>query len=200
MGRSTDGEEAVKIYLASSWRNEQQPVVLAALRAAGHDVYDFKNPKPGDNGFGWKQIQDTPPPWSAELTREILEHRIANHGFDLDYSAMQWAEACVMLQPCGRSAALELGWAAGAGKMTFVILADGQEPELMLKLAESICTSVDEVIEKLDDMQNIRRKMQSFSSATHCHHAGCRHADAWHSNIGSRPCMYDNCPCQSLRS
>ena len=30
----------MKIYLASSWRNQHQPEVLQALRAAGHEVYE----------------------------------------------------------------------------------------------------------------------------------------------------------------
>jgi len=34
----------MKIYLASSWRNQYQADVLAALRVSGAEVYDFKNP------------------------------------------------------------------------------------------------------------------------------------------------------------
>lgn len=36
----------MNIYVASSWRCARQPAVVAALRAAGHEVYDFKNPAP----------------------------------------------------------------------------------------------------------------------------------------------------------
>lgn len=136
----------MKIYVASSWRNERQADVVAALRAAGHEVYDFKNPGPGMTGFGWKKILPDPAPWSAEKTREVLEHPIAQAGFDSDIGAMHWADAIVMVQPCGRSAALELGWGAGAGKLTVALLADGQEPELMLKVADKIALSLDEVI------------------------------------------------------
>ena len=31
-----------KIYVASSWRNTFYPEVVARLREAGHDVYDFR--------------------------------------------------------------------------------------------------------------------------------------------------------------
>lgn len=34
-----------RIYLASSWRNEHQPRILALLRDAGHEVYDFRHPQ-----------------------------------------------------------------------------------------------------------------------------------------------------------
>lgn len=135
----------MKIYVASSWRCQRQPAVVDRLRAEGHDVYDFRNPAPGDTGFGWRQVTPEPPPWSAEHTRRVLAHPVAEHGFGLDIGALRWCDACVMVQPCGRSAALELGYAAGAGKKAIVLLDDGQEPELMLKVADSICISLDEV-------------------------------------------------------
>lgn len=150
-----------KIYLASSWRNDAQPAAVQALRAAGHEVYDFKNPAPGNNGFGWRQILPEPPPWSAAQTREVLAHPVAEQGFRFDFDAMRWSDTIVMLQPCGRSAALELGWGAGAGKLTLVVLADGQEPELMLKCADRLCTSIDEAVELLRGWDPVARTFAS---------------------------------------
>lgn len=135
----------MKVYVASSWRNALQPHVVEALRADGHEVYDFRNPAPGNQGFGWRQCVEEPPPWSAEVTRAVLAHPVAESGFTLDFDAMKWSDAIVMIQPCGRSAALELGWGCGAGKVTAVLLVDGQEPELMLKCADRLCTSLDEL-------------------------------------------------------
>jgi hypothetical protein len=40
----------VRVYVASSWRNGQQPAVVAALRAAGHEVYDFREPRQATTG------------------------------------------------------------------------------------------------------------------------------------------------------
>lgn len=136
----------MKVYVASSWRNQRQPAVVAALRAAGHEVYDFRNPAPDLLGFSWKHCEGDPPPWSAEKTREVLSHPRAEQGFNADFDAMKWADAVVMVQPCGRSAALELGWGCGAGKRTAVLMDDGQEPELMLKCADKLCASLDEVL------------------------------------------------------
>ena len=48
---------------------------------------------------------------------------------------MEWADAFVLLMPCGRSAHLEAGWAIGAGKPTAILLSAG-EPELMYKMAD----------------------------------------------------------------
>lgn len=139
----------LKIYVASSWKNLLQPGVVAALRAAGYDVYDFKNPAPGNHGFAWSSVAETPPPWSAIETRQVLKHPIAEQGFNFDFNAMQWADAVVMVQPCGISAGTELAWAAGAGKLAIAFLADGQTPELMLKMADYLCVSMEEVFDAL---------------------------------------------------
>ena len=128
-----------KIYLASSWRNKQQPEVLAMLRAEGHEVYDFRNPAPGNVGFGWQQtgynMHDM-----ALYARHITRNPAALAGFKLDKDALHWCDTCVLLLPCGRSAHLEAGYAMGQGKQTFVVLSkDGFEPELMYLLGDNIC-------------------------------------------------------------
>lgn len=41
----------MRIYVASSWRNEIQPDVVSALQGVGHDVYDFRHPIDGIEGF-----------------------------------------------------------------------------------------------------------------------------------------------------
>ena len=48
----------MRIYVASSWRNLIQPDVVVMLRNLGHNVYDFKNPGPGNSGFQWAQIDE----------------------------------------------------------------------------------------------------------------------------------------------
>jgi hypothetical protein len=142
----------MRIYVASSWRNEaRQQATVRALRADGHEVYDFRNPAPGDHGFGWRQCVDTPQPWSAETMREVLKHPIAQAGFQKDMVALSGADATVLVLPCGRSAHLELGWATGAGRKTVVLLDDPiSEPELMYLACDAICVSLDEVRAVLD--------------------------------------------------
>lgn len=126
----------MKIYLASSWRNELQPSVLKKLRDDGHQVYDFRNPSPGVQGFGWRQTIDRPIKTGDDLL-EALAHPRAQEGFDFDFNAMRWAECCVLLLPCGNSAHLEAGWFAGAGKPVAVYCPELREPELMYKCFDS---------------------------------------------------------------
>jgi hypothetical protein len=135
-----------KIYVASSWRNAIQPFVVTSLREEGHLVYDFRNPAPGDSGFSWASIDPYWRDWSASQYLDALNHKRAVDGYAHDIGAMQWADTCVLVLPCGRSAHLELGWMAGSGKRTIILTRDGEEPELMAKMATKICTSLDQVL------------------------------------------------------
>ena len=136
-----------RIYVAASWRTPRQPEVVAVLRAAGHDVYDFRHPAPGDQGFGWREIDPKWHTWTAEQYVAGLRHPVARHSFAQDMGALSRADLVVLVQPSGRSAALEFGWARGCGKPGAVLLAEGQEPELMLAMADLLTPSLDRVVE-----------------------------------------------------
>lgn len=145
----------MKIYVASSWRNPYQPGIVEDLRAQGHEVYDFRHPPGGDHlGFSWSDVDPDWPSWAAEQYVAALDHPIAQAGFDSDFNAMTWADACVLVLPCGRSAHLEAGWFAGAGKPVWILL-DANEfqrdaghhvTELMYKMATRIFTMTDELL------------------------------------------------------
>jgi len=140
----------MKIYVASSWRNGRQPYVVDLLREWDHEVYDFRNPKPGDSGFHWSEIDPKWKLWSPQDFRDGLAHPLAQEGFSKDLEAMKWANAFVLVLPCGKSAHLELGWAIGARKPSIILIENASEPELMYKMATSICTSLDELKETLE--------------------------------------------------
>jgi len=154
----------MKIYLASSWRNSQQPALVRLLRSAGHDVYDFRNPRPGCHGFSWSAIDPRWEEWTPEQYRASLGHLLADEGFRDDMNALKACEACVMLQPCGRSSALELGYAVGAGKFTIAQLAPG-EPELMLLMVNAISLSDDETLAVLAAEQKRRLPWPGYVKA-----------------------------------
>lgn len=138
-----------RIYLASSWRNPYQPALVDYLRDNGHQVYDFRNP-PNGTGFAWHEIGLDAKACTAENYRTaLLTHPRAAQGFMSDFAAMRWADTGLLVLPCGRSAHLELGWMAGAGKRTLILTQDGEEPELMALLADRICISIDEVLAEL---------------------------------------------------
>lgn len=139
-----------RIYAASSWRNEFQPHVVQQLRNAGHEVYDFRKRFNGVPGFAWSEIDPEWQAWSAKRYRELLTTSpIAALGFVSDLRGMQWADTCVLILPCGRSAHLEAGWFCGQGKRCIILTRDGEEPELMALLATDICVSIREVTDVL---------------------------------------------------
>jgi hypothetical protein len=141
----------VRIYLASSWRNVEQPSAVERLRACGHDVYDFRKPPGGiPDGFRWSELDPDWENWNAVTYRAGLQQPLAQKGFYSDFDGMRWADVGVLLLPAGRSAHLELGWMAGAGKRTIIWTRDGEEPELMALLADQICTSFEEVAAALE--------------------------------------------------
>ena len=146
-----------KIYVASSWRNKYYPEVVARLRAAGHQVYDFRIPgsvipgltgdlSPGANGFHWTDIDQNAPNWTFNEYKEGLRHPLAERQFTADLEALAWADTCVLVLPCGRSAHTEAGWMAGAGKRVIAYIPEMSEPELMYKLFDDVVGNLDELI------------------------------------------------------
>jgi hypothetical protein len=148
----------VKLYVASSWRNPYQPGMVDILRAIGHEVYDFRHPPGGDHlGFSWSDVDPGWRSWSALDYVIGLDHPIAVDGFESDFGAMQWADACVLVLPCGRSAHLEAGWFVGQGKPLYIVLDDAEfghdaghhVTELMYRMATRIVRTTSDLLAEL---------------------------------------------------
>lgn len=135
------------IYVASSWRNMMQQATVLTLRAAGFEVYDFKNP-PANTGFKWSEVGLPNTILGSEdcLIEDYLaglEHPRSVEGFNADFDAMKNADTFILVLPCGRSAHLELGWAVGAGKRTCIYAPEERIlPELMYKMVDHIAPSM----------------------------------------------------------
>lgn len=135
-----------KIYVASSWRNKYYPEVVSALREAGHEVYDFRNPPHGGNGFRWTDIDENAPNWSFKEYSDALHHKNAERQFQADWDALNWADTCVLVLPCGRSAHTEAGWMAGARKSVIAYIPEMVEPELMYKLFDDVVGTINDLL------------------------------------------------------
>ena len=138
-----------RIYVASSWRNQYFPEVVTRLREVGHEVYDFRNPPHGGAGFHWTDVDPDAPNWTYAQYAEGLHHPLAERQFQADIDALTWADTCVLVLPCGRSAHTEAGWMAGAGKRVLAYIPEMVEPELMYKLFDAVAGSLDELVEKI---------------------------------------------------
>jgi nucleoside 2-deoxyribosyltransferase len=133
-----------KIYVASSWRNENQPHIVKLLRSIGHEVYDFKNPTPSNQGFHWSDVNPNYKDWTPE--QFVLDlysgNKFVTEGLGFDLGGLNWCDTCICLLPCGRSAHLEAGYCIGKGKPTLFYLSHNQfEPELMYLLGNTCVTN-----------------------------------------------------------
>ena len=144
----------MKIYIASSWRCLYQPMVVERLRALGHEVYDFRGVGTGwgeleglVGGFSWSEVDPNYTNWPQDIPAYLmgLEHPRAIEGFNRDMDALRSADCCILVNPCGQSAHAELGYAAGAGKLTAAWCPEIREPDLMLKMAGFITSSWDAI-------------------------------------------------------
>lgn len=131
----------MKIYAASSWRNPIHPAVVHILRKCGHEVFDYRHPEPGNNGFKWDQCGISYKHGDRvtyEQYMDMLNNPVAKHAFDLDFRGLDSADACVLTLESGKSSHLELGYAIGKGKLSVIILPPDIEPDLMYKMATHI--------------------------------------------------------------
>ena len=147
-----------KIYVASSWRNPYYEQVVKRLREQDFEVYDFRNPPHGGKGFHWTDVDENAPNWTFEEYAEGLKHPLAEKQFQADLEALEWADACVLVLPCGRSAHTEAGWMAGRGKKVVVYIPKMEEPELMYKLFDAVVSNTYDLI-RFFEPNKVPRKM-----------------------------------------
>lgn len=117
-----------RIYISSSWKNEAQPSLVDLLRQHGHQVYDFRHPSGRDDKNVWEEVTASLH-MSASYHQEILlpedfdrllrEEKVHDR-FNEHFNAMNDADTCILLLPCGRSSHVEAGYMAGNGKRVFV--------------------------------------------------------------------------------
>ena len=82
-----------------------------------------------------------------------LRHPAAEAGFKSDMDALMAADVCILVWPSGVSAAMEFGYAVGAGKKTFVV-GMPREADLMVKMADHYCQSFEELEFMLEDLND----------------------------------------------
>ena len=141
----------MKIYLASSWRNEFQPAIVARLRRDGFDVYDFRNPPKSPPFRSWSLVSTNWQSWTKQDYLQALRHPIAVEAYYSDFSAMKQADVCVLLLPSGCSAHVEAGYMKGKGKPVYVLdLDEKPATELMYKLFNGIFLNYDDLKRRLE--------------------------------------------------
>lgn len=136
-----------RIYLASSWRNTYYPDTLRLLRSQSYEVHDFRDPA---GYFTWAAIDPAWEVWTPDEYAAALGDPLADVGYNRDRGGMEWADTCVLLLPCGRSAHLEAGFMAGQGKRVIAYLPEPIEAELMYRLLGEVVTTPGRLLHALE--------------------------------------------------
>lgn len=107
----------MKLYMASSWKNEEAAISLArVLRGHGHEVDCFCEPGRGRFVFHWSKIVNDPDELQQLDSKSFLADARTQRAFLEDKKWLDWCGGVVLLLPAGRSAHLEAGYAVGQGK------------------------------------------------------------------------------------
>lgn len=106
------------IYVIGSLRNEAIPEVANSLRNIGLEVFDeWYSAGPEADDF-WRKHQK-----GKGLTyKQALAGKAATNVFEFDKKNLDASDAALLVLPAGKSGHLELGYMAGCGKPSFILL------------------------------------------------------------------------------
>jgi nucleoside 2-deoxyribosyltransferase len=127
-------------------RNPEIPVIAARLRSEGHEVFDDWHSAGPHADDIWRDYEKA-------RGRSLVEALAAPHAeavFNLDRDNLLSRDTAVLVLPAGMSAAMELGFAAGKGKSTHVLMqTDVERWDIMLKFAGHVHADIESLIRSL---------------------------------------------------
>lgn len=106
------------IYAIGSLRNANIPVIACRLRKEGHEVFDdwiAAGPEADDY---WQRYEKS----KGNELPQALKGWAAKHVFEFDRFHLDRCNTGVLILPAGRSGHLELGYMAGRGKDTAILM------------------------------------------------------------------------------
>lgn len=114
------------VYLGGALKNDRIPDIGNELRSYGFDIMD-EWITPGPEADSFLQVYEKKRGRSYSQT---LQGRAVENVVLFDKSFIDQSDAFVLVTPAGKSAYMELGYAAGSGIPTFILLDNG-DPERM---------------------------------------------------------------------
>lgn len=138
----------MKIYIASSWKNEHGVTMLTEkLRDHGHEVISWI-----ENNYGESHNHVT-----KKMDFETwVNSEESQQSFDFDTNGAADCDVLVYYGPAGKDAAAECGIAYGRRKILIGLHAKGEDFGLMRKMMTSWCSSANQIIEVLNELQKLR--------------------------------------------
>ena len=145
-----------KIYLIGSLRNSEISKLGNTLRAAlpGTEIFnDWLSAGPEADDY-WKSFEEA----RSRNYKEALASHPAKHVFEFDKHHLDDSDAAILALPAGRSGHLELGYMAGKGKFTAILLDEvsGKDRwDVMYQFADVICETEEDLVDALTSLPNL---------------------------------------------
>lgn len=139
------------IYIIGSLRNPHVPQVAQTIREkTNYEVFDdwfAAGPEADDK---WKTYESD---LRGRTYSEALGGYAAKNVFEFDKRHLNRATDVVLVLPAGKSGHLELGWSAGKGKRTYILLEPDTDPrwDVMYQFANHVVDDIDDLIERIKD-------------------------------------------------
>jgi nucleoside 2-deoxyribosyltransferase len=146
-------EKKPKVYVIGSLRNPQVlDVTLAIEKALPVEVFSdwlAAGPEADDK---WKEYEQA----RGRTYEEALRGYAARNVFAFDKHHLDTSDAAVLVYPAGKSGHLELGYMAGRGKPTAILLdADYDRWDVMLNFADIVTRDIDTLVSGLKEHLNL---------------------------------------------
>lgn len=132
------------IYVIGSLRNEEVPHVATSLRSLGIDAFDdWYSAGPEADDY-WKEYEVN----RGNSYQEALRGYAARHVFEFDKYHLDRCDSALLVLPAGKSGHLELGYVAGSGRPTYILLEDGVDRwDIMYQFATKVFNSKEEMLD-----------------------------------------------------
>lgn len=112
-----------RVYLIGSLRNPVVPEFGRTLRRAGLEVFDDWHAAGPEADDHWQKYETA----KGLSFIQALKGAAAQHVFAFDKHNLDASDAAVLILPAGKSGHLELGYMAGKGKKTYILI--DKEPD-----------------------------------------------------------------------
>ncbi len=132
----------MKIYIASSWKNQHAvKMITALLRDKGHEVLSWV-----ENNYGERQSD----PHKKFDFEEWVNSPESDQSFDYDTIGAATCDILIYIAPSGKDACAEMGIAWGQGIPIIGLYAKGEDLGLMRKMMVGWCERYTDVLTTVD--------------------------------------------------
>lgn len=141
----------MKIYIASSWKNQHAVEMLTALlRAKGHTVLSFVEKNFGESatsGDGYSTVQ------SGQTFEQWCWSKHGQMAFNFDTESATTSDLVIYIAPSGNDASAEIGAAWAKGIPIFGLWAKGENLGLMRRMMAHWFDTYTDLLKGVDTLQ-----------------------------------------------